>query len=62
MGGPPDGQITSVYPKSRPSRKNISLNPSGKSLLRIRPSHPKEGRIASRHERAVGCGGRESCD
>jgi hypothetical protein len=31
---------------SSPSRKNISLNPSGKSLLLISPSRPREGRLA----------------
>jgi hypothetical protein len=37
----PDGQISKNL--SSPSRKNISLNPSGKSLLEIRPSHPTRG-------------------
>ena len=40
-----------------PSGK-IPLNPSGKSLLQIRPSHPTRGAARDRHERAVGCGGR----
>jgi hypothetical protein len=31
---------------SSPARKNISLNPSGKSLLQIRLSRPQEGRLA----------------
>jgi hypothetical protein len=52
------------HPKtlSSPSCKNISLNPSGKSSLEIRPSHPMRGAGRDRHERAVGCGGRGSCD
>jgi hypothetical protein len=47
--GRPDGQITSTllaHNLSTPSRKNIPLNPSGKSTLRLRPSHPNEGRLA----------------
>ena len=32
--------------KSSPSRKNFSLSPSGKSPVRLRASHPKEGRLA----------------
>jgi hypothetical protein len=43
---------------SSPSDKNISLNPSGKSSLQVRPSHPNEGRVAIVTKRAVGCGGR----
>src|SRR5260221_11862412 len=41
----PDGQISSSAdcPLSSPLRKNISLNPSGKSPLEIRPSHPRRG-------------------
>ena len=39
---------TGKSPKSlsTPPRKNIPLNPSGKSVVRIRPSHPNEGRLA----------------
>jgi hypothetical protein len=44
---------------SSPEIKNISLYPKGKSRLRIRPSHPTRGADHDRHERAVGCGGRE---
>jgi hypothetical protein len=40
----PDGQITKFL--SSPDRKIISLNPSGKSPLKIRPSRPQEGRLA----------------
>jgi hypothetical protein len=29
-------------------------------LYKLAPSHPRKGRIASRHERAVGCDGRDS--
>ena|ERR1700730_15759559 len=35
-----------VFGLSSPACKNISLNPSGKSPLQTRPSHPKEGRVA----------------
>jgi len=49
-------------PLSTPSRKNILLNPSGKSLLKIRASHPREGRIMIVTNVAVGCCGRGSCD
>ncbi len=42
-----------------PSGK-ISLNPSGKSLLQIRLSHPARGAYRDRHERGMGCGGRGS--
>jgi hypothetical protein len=41
----PAGQISKNL--SSPSRKNISLNLSGKSLLPIRPSHPRQGRFAN---------------
>ena len=54
----PDGQISKNL--SSPVLKNISLNPSGKSSLQARPVPPEKGRIASRHERAVGCDGRDS--
>jgi adenylate/guanylate cyclase family protein len=60
--GRPDGQITSTllaHNLSTPSRKNIPLNPSGKSALRLRPSHPNEGRLAIVTDVAVRCGGRE---
>jgi hypothetical protein len=40
----PDGQISKFL--SSPFSKNISLNPSGKSPLRIRPSRSQEGRLA----------------
>src|SRR5258705_13970454 len=53
----PDGQITKSL--SSPSGKNSSLLPSGKSALGLPPSCPSEGRIARRHERGAGCGGRE---
>jgi hypothetical protein len=44
---------------SSPSDKNIPLNPSGKSVFWLRVSHPMRGAGRDRHERAVGCGGRE---
>jgi hypothetical protein len=34
------------------------LNPSGKSLVQTRPSHPARGAYRDRHERGLGCGGR----
>ncbi len=53
---------TGKSPKSlsSPAAKNIPLSPSGKSVIWIRPSHPMRGAGRDRHERAVGCGGRES--
>ncbi|XIA64664.1 hypothetical protein ACFIOY_38700 [Bradyrhizobium sp. TZ2] len=36
----------SLQDLSIPSHKNIPLNPSGKSMLFLRVSHPIEGRIA----------------
>jgi hypothetical protein len=35
------------YGVSSPFRKNISLNPPGKSLPETRPSHPRQGRFAN---------------
>jgi hypothetical protein len=52
----PDGQISKNLSSS--SRKNIPLNPSGKSALWVARLTRYEGRCA-RHERAVGCGGRD---
>ena len=51
-----DGQITENL--SSPSHKNIPLNMSGKSVVSIRASHPKEGRVAIVTNVAVRCGGR----
>jgi hypothetical protein len=39
----PDGQISKSL--SRPSRKNIPLSPSGKSVVLIRASHPMRGAL-----------------
>jgi hypothetical protein len=39
----PDGQITKNL--SSPRAKNIPLNPSGKSALPTRPSHPMRGAL-----------------
>jgi hypothetical protein len=61
----PDGQITSTsrnVDPSSPYAKNISLNPSGKSALSVRPVPPEMRAFRDRHERAAGCGGREGCD
>jgi hypothetical protein len=52
----PDGQITKSL--SIPCCKNIPLNASGKSVILIRASHPKEGRVAIVTNVAVRCGGR----
>jgi hypothetical protein len=44
----PDGQITSTSPDlclSIPSRKNIPLSPSGKSVVLICASHPMRGAL-----------------
>jgi hypothetical protein len=58
----PDGQISWRNENlSSPTVENISLSPSGKSVLPARPVLSRqEGRIASRHERGMGCGGRGS--
>jgi hypothetical protein len=55
---PPDGQISKKL--SSPLAKNISLHPDGQ-ISGITPRvSPTEGRIASRHGRGMGCGGRGS--
>jgi hypothetical protein len=48
----PDGQITKTL--SIPARKNISLNPSGKSVIQIRPVSPDQRGVAHVTTR---CGG-----
>src|ERR1700733_14916250 len=48
----------SVAGVSSPSAKNISLNPSGKSLLELRASRLDKRGVGHRHERWAGCGGR----
>ena len=58
----PVGQINSTLLArnlSSLSRKNTPLSPSGKSTLRLRASHPNEGRLAIVTDVAVRCGGRE---
>ena len=50
----PDGQITSTCFKlklSSPAAKNIPLNPSGKSALPTRPSHPMRGALRTSRTR-----------
>ena len=42
------------------ARKIIRYGRRANHLYKLAPSHPEEGRIASRHERAVGCDGRDS--
>ena len=54
----PDGQITQNL--SSPAHKNISLAPSGKSVILTWRVSPERGACA-RHERAVRCGGRKAC-
>ena len=48
--------------KTCPDRltKIFRLTRRANHLYKLAPSHPDEGRIASRHERAVGCDGRDS--
>ena len=59
----PDGQITSCFPKwpVQPLLQKYfcSRLTQISSLIRTVPSR-QEGRIARRHERGAGCGGRES--
>ena len=43
-----------------PLTKIFRLTRRANHLYKLAPSHPDEGRIASRHERAVGCDGRDS--
>ena len=47
LGGTPGRVTPDLLRLSSLARKNISLNPSGKSLLKLRPSRPKEGRWPS---------------
>jgi hypothetical protein len=54
---PSGGLLTGV---SSPVCKNISLHPSGKSSLQIRPIPPHQRGVGHRHERGEGCGGRGS--
>ena len=57
-GKRPDGQISKTCPAL--SAKIFRLTRQANHLYKLAPSHPDEGRIASRHERAVGCDGRDS--
>jgi hypothetical protein len=43
-----------------PLTKIFRLTRRANHLYKLAPSHPRKGRIASRHERAVGCDGRDS--
>src|SRR6476660_1208812 len=45
----PDGQISKNL--SSPRAKNIPLNPSGKSALRLRASHPTRGALRTSRTR-----------
>ena len=57
----PDGQISRAQKPVQPSRKNISLNPSGKSDLQLAAILSRaRGAYRDRHERGMGCGGRGS--
>src|SRR5258708_114325 len=50
----------SAKPCPAPSRKIFRLTRRANHHYKLAPSHPDEGRIARRHERAVGCDGRDS--
>jgi hypothetical protein len=54
----PTGKSAKTCPA--PSTKIFRLTRRANHLYKLAPSHPDEGRIASRHERAVGCDGRDS--
>jgi hypothetical protein len=53
---------TGKSPKTCPAllAKIFRLARRANHLYKLAPSHPTKGRIASRHERAVGCDGRDS--
>ena len=55
------GQITSDFQKFKvkPRKSKIFRLTRRANHLRIRPSHPMRGADRDRHERAVGCGGRD---
>jgi hypothetical protein len=54
----PTGKSAKTCPA--PQAKIFRLTRRANHLYKLAPSHPDEGRIASRHERAVGCDGRDS--
>src|ERR1700737_4169583 len=54
----PAGKTPKTCPAA--STKIFRLTRRANHLYKLAPSHPKKGRIASRHERAVGCDGRDS--
>jgi hypothetical protein len=54
----PTGKSTKTCPA--PLAKIFRLTYWANHLYKFTPSHPDEGRIARRHERAVGCDGRDS--
>ena len=56
---PSYGLLETRLRQNNPTGK-FPLNPSGKSVIWLRVSHPMRGAGRDRHERAVGCGGRES--
>jgi hypothetical protein len=53
----PAGQITQN--PVNPPRKKYSAFPKSQISLYEKPSHPMRGAARDRHERAVGCGGRD---
>ena len=57
-GKQPAGQIAKLRPA--PPTKIFRLTCRANHHYKLAPSHPDEGRIARRHERAVGCDGRDS--
>jgi hypothetical protein len=59
----PDGQITSCFPKWRVQpllQKYFCFRLTQISCISLDVPSRQEGRIARRHERGAGCGGRES--
>ena len=54
----PPGKSAKTRPA--PPTKIFRLTCRANHLYKLAPSHPDEGRIARRHERAVGCDGRDS--
>src|ERR1700730_3752190 len=57
-GNDPTGK--SAKPCPAPPTKIFRLTCRANHHYKLAPSHPDEGRIARRHERAVGCDGRDS--
>ena len=59
----PDGQITLIFRnRVKPFAQKYSASHLGQISRITPPVSPDERGARERHERAVGCGGRESCD